>query len=90
MSKRSERYDGESLETVADWMAQSGAGSSNDQSARAEFLLRQTKFLQRSAEAAEKTAKATTQYTRYMFWSVLVLTLSFLASLILQIIVMYS
>lgn len=57
------------LDEVARFMGDSMAGSMNDQAGQAEFLRRQT-------QAAQDTAAATQKYTRYMFWSVVVLTLS--------------
>lgn len=65
----------------------------NDQMAKAEFFLRQTDAIIKQADAAIKQAAATDRmeehtkrYTKYMFWSVMVLTASFLAQLILEII----
>lgn len=63
-----------SLDEVADIMAGCTAGSVNDQTAKAEFLLRQTDYLRQqtehqkcAAEFAKETADFTKQYTRYMF-----------------------
>lgn len=73
--------DGKPLEEVANFMARAGSDSHNDQTARAEFLLRQTRSMERQAAAAEQTASETAKYTRFMFWSVLVLAASSLVSL---------
>lgn len=67
---------GKSLEEIADFAAGITTGSPNDQMAKTEFLLRQTFFQQQAAEAAIKTATETQRYTRYMFWSVVVLAVS--------------
>jgi hypothetical protein len=79
-----ERQDfvGKPHDEVANRMARSGPGSPNDQVVRAEFMLRQTVFMERQAAAAEKTATETARYTKYMFWSVLVLAVSSLVSLL--------
>ena len=66
-----------SLEEVARHMAGSQPSSQNDQESRAEFMRRQT-------EAAQGTAEATRKYTRYMFWSVVVLASSALGTFLLQ------
>jgi thiaminase len=64
------------LSQVADSMAATQPGSQNDQVAKAEFLFRQTQFVERQAKAAEETAAATKRYTRYMLWSVVILAAS--------------
>ena len=81
--------EGKSLEAVADLYAHSGPESPNDRLAQAEFLLRQSQFQERQAKAAEEaaraavaTAQATARYTKYMLWSVVVLTLSSIATLV--------
>ena len=51
-------------------------GSPNDQMAKTEILLKQTIFQQQASEAAIRTAVETQRYTRYMYWSVVVLTVS--------------
>jgi hypothetical protein len=66
-----------SIEDVARRMAAGMAGSPADQAARAEFARRQT-------VAAQDTASATQKYTRYMFWSVVVLAASAFGSLLLE------
>lgn len=80
-----------SMEDIADIMAKAAPNSSEDQLCRAEFLLRQTKLFERSAEAGERAAKAaidmaqqTERYTRYMFYSVLLLGASIFVSFILE------
>lgn len=80
-SRRESQFGGKPHDTVADFMATSGAGSPNDQQAHAEFLLRQTQFHERQAAATEKAAAATEKYTRYMFWSVVVLAIASVAQL---------
>lgn len=72
----SRQLAGKSLEEIADFSAGITMGSPNDQMAKTEFLLRQTLFQQQAAEAAIKTASETQRYTRYMFWSVVVLAVS--------------
>ncbi len=71
---------GKSLDEVADFMAGVTAGSGNDQAAKAEFLRRQTEFQRQATEAAIQTASETQRYTRYMFWSVVILAASSLLS----------
>ena len=85
-TRRQEFLAGKSLSQVADTMAGSEPNSRHAHMARAEFLLRQTEYAERAAKAAEDTAKQTAQYTRYMLWSVLLLGLSVLISLVLDII----
>ena len=65
-----------SLDEVSDYMARGQAESQVDQEGRAEFLLRQTK-------AVEETALHTKRYTKYMFWSVVVLALSALGNFLI-------
>ena len=77
-------FDGKPHEDVANFMARSSSDSQNDQLARAEFLLRQTKFMECQAVAAKQTARETARYTRYMFWSVFVLAVSSFLSLLIQ------
>jgi hypothetical protein len=67
-----------SLDDLADWMAGITMNSQNDQLVRAEFQRRQT-------VAAEDTAVFTQQNARYMLWSVIVLALSSIATLIVTI-----
>lgn len=64
------------LEAVANAMAGCEPGSQMDQIARAEFLFRQTDAQLGAARATEETARATSRYTRYMLWSVVVLAVS--------------
>jgi hypothetical protein len=71
-------FDGKAHEEVANYMATKMVNSQEDQAARAEFLLRQTNFMERQALATEK-------YTKYMFWSVVVLAASSLITLLIQI-----
>ncbi len=67
------------LDEVSEHMVGGQATSQVDQEARAEFLLRQTK-------AVEETALHTKRYTKYMFWSVVVLALSALGSFLIVLI----
>jgi hypothetical protein len=78
------------LEYIAGVMSGSGAGTTNDQRARAAFARLQTVAQQqgaaaqeraaRSQEVAAEAAKETAEYTRknarYLLWSVIVLALS--------------
>ena len=72
---------GKALEEVADFMARGNAGSLSDQIAKSEFALRQTLFQEDVAKAAKETADYTQRYTRYMFWSVVILAISAFGSL---------
>jgi hypothetical protein len=85
-TKREESFTGKPLETVADVMAGCQSGSQMDQISRAEFLLRQTKAQIDAAKATTETAHHTKRYTRYMFWSVVILALSALGTFILGLI----
>lgn len=76
---------GKPLTETADLMASSASNTHADQMAKAEFLRRQTEFIEREAKAAEETSKSTRQYTKYMLWSVIILTLSTFGTLILEI-----
>lgn len=75
MTDRERMFNGKPLSEVANVMAGCMTNSQNDQAAKAEFFLRQT-------EAQIQTASATVKYTRYMFWSVVVLALASIANLI--------
>lgn len=77
MTRRDDKLTGKPLEYVADVMAGCEPGSMQDQMAKSEFYLRQT-------DAQVTTAESTRKYTRYMFWSVVVLTLSSLANLVIS------
>ena len=59
-------------------------GSLNDQMAKAEFALLQTNLQKEATEASKQTALYTQRYTRYMFWSVVILALSSFASFVLS------
>lgn len=74
-TRRAQTFDGQSNEKVADIMAGCAESSKNDQMAKAEFFLRQT-------NAIMNTAEHTKRYTRYMFWSVIILATSSLAQII--------
>tara|TARA_B100000315_G_scaffold211443_1_gene208224 strand:- start:3053 stop:3298 length:246 start_codon:yes stop_codon:yes gene_type:complete len=78
-----QKHKNHTLEEVSDHMAGGQATSDIDQAARAEFLLRQTK-------AIEETAKHTKCYTKYMFWSVVILALSALGSFLLAVLKYFS
>ncbi|GEM_PF-6211219 len=64
-TRRAKTFKDKPLEYVADVMAGCDENSVNNRMAKAEFYLRQT-------EAAQGTAEYTKRYTRYMFWSVVV------------------
>ena len=81
---------GKSLDEIADFMADVTQGSPNDQMARAEFLLRQTNLQKEVAKAAKETALYTRRYTRYMFWSVVMLAVSAIASLVVNLLAFVS
>ena len=79
-----QKHKNHTLEEVSEHMAAGETTSSRvDQAARAEFFLRQTK-------AAEETAKYTKRYTKYMFWSVVILALSALGSFLLAVLKYFS
>lgn len=65
---REQLFKDKPLSEIADAMGNSQANSQNDQTAKAEFPLRQT-------DAIEQTAKQTALYTKYMFWSVVLLAI---------------
>jgi hypothetical protein len=75
----------QSLDDLTDRMASVTIGSPNDQAVRAEFLRRQTLAAIEAAKAAENTAKFTRDSARYMLWSVAVLAISSVATLIVTI-----
>jgi hypothetical protein len=85
MSSLRDQISGKTLEQVADFMANVTPGSPNDQTAKAELLLRQTQFQREASEAAKDTAEHTKRYTRYMLWSVIILAVSAAGSLIISI-----
>jgi hypothetical protein len=79
-------FEGPSSEHVADIMSGCQQGSPNDQAAQAEFLLRQTRLQEEATKAAKETAEYTRRYTRYMFWSVVLLALSALGTFIVSLV----
>lgn len=85
MQSLRQQLSGKSLEEVADFMANVTPGSPNDQIAKAEFLLLQTKFQIEASQAAKDTALYTRSYTRYMFWSVVILAVSAVGSLVVSV-----
>jgi hypothetical protein len=86
MSSTREQLSKKTDEEVANFMAGVSQGSPNDQAAKAEFMLRQTKLQRETTQAAIDTALYTRRYTRYMFWSVVILALSAVGSFIVSII----
>jgi folate-binding Fe-S cluster repair protein YgfZ len=68
---------------VAEFMLKAAPDSVNDYRGRVEFLLRQTEYQERAALATEQAAKSTARYTKYMFWSVIVLAASVLVSILM-------
>jgi hypothetical protein len=76
MQNRKEQFEDKPLENIADVMSGSQAGSEKDQMARAEFLLRQTKYHKGATDAAKETAAHSKKYNRYMLASVAILALS--------------
>jgi hypothetical protein len=85
MDKDRQVLGGQSLDDLADRMASVTPGSPNDQAVRAEFLRRQTLAAIDEATAAQDTAKFTRNSARYMLWSVIVLALPSMATLIVTI-----
>ncbi len=79
-------FDGISLEEVARRIADADPNSHTAHHGRTEFLLRQSQWQHAAAEATERTAKSTAEYTKYMFWSVVILAGSALASFIIELI----
>jgi len=69
---------GASLDDVTGRMIAGMPNASSELEARAEFMRRQT-------VAAQETAAATQRYTRYMFWSVVVLTGSALGTFVVEV-----
>ncbi|EKD73163.1 MAG: hypothetical protein ACD_45C00426G0005 [uncultured bacterium] len=78
MTKRDELFKDQPLEKVADVMAGCLTDSINDRAAQAEFCMRQTR-------AVIDTADATKKYTKYMFWSVVILAVSSVVNVLLQV-----
>ncbi|MCK4261633.1 hypothetical protein KAW55_01280 [bacterium] len=85
-SEREKKFLDKPLERVADVMAGCDPTSRNDQLAKSEFLLRQTKAQISASKATEETAIYTKKYTKYMFWSVVVLAASAVGSFVLNLI----
>ena len=84
------RLDGEPLSEVARMMASCQPGSFNDQTAKAEFFLRQTQFQEKVAKAAEETAKQTSRSVKYMLWSVIALTASVIVKVVFDLISFFN
>jgi hypothetical protein len=74
-----------SLDELADWMAENTAGSYMEVIARAEFLRRQALSQDAATEAARDTAKFTRESARYLLWSVVVLAISSMVTLVVTI-----
>jgi hypothetical protein len=86
MSSTRRELANKSNDEIADFMAGVTQGSLNDQAAKAEFMLRQTNLQKEATQAAKDTALYTQRYTRYMFWSVVVLALSAVGTFVVSII----
>lgn len=65
-----------SNEDVSERMATAGTSLDTKNATKAEFLLRQTVAAKGATEAAKDTATYTKRYTKYMFWSVVILAAS--------------
>jgi hypothetical protein len=81
---------GKSLEWLADAAANRDEDSDVGWALRSEFLYRQTEAQVRQAEAAERTAEASitsakqmVRYTRYMFWTMVFIAVSTVATVAL-------
>lgn len=85
-TRREKELSDKTLETVANFMADSSPGSEDDHMAQAEFLLRQTKAQIEASVATKETAFYTKRYTCYMLWSVIILAVSALGTLVLNLV----
>lgn len=73
----SREFENKILEEIAERMGESDKSSRVDQRAQAEFLLRQTKAVQDTAEHNRK-------YAKYMFWTVVIMAISFILNTYFQ------
>lgn len=90
MSTRHDKLlDEKPLPEIADFLAKSAPNSPDSHVARAEFLLREAQFAERQALAAEETMRQTARYTKYMFWSVTLLAVSVISSIVFEFIRLY-
>jgi hypothetical protein len=86
MPSRREQLLGDlSDEALADYHATVGPGSQSEQEVQAEYMLRQMQMQREVADAAIETANYTRQSARYMRWSVIVLAVSALLTLVVAI-----
>lgn len=69
-----------SHDELADYLANYTPGTPGEAAPRAEFLLRQTQFIERQAIAAERAAQLTRRYTTYMLLTAIATFLTALAT----------
>jgi len=74
------------LDEVADWVSNITPDSINEMAGKAEFMLRQTRLQERATDAAIESAKFARHTAFYMFLTVVILTISSTATLVLTII----
>jgi len=93
MQNTRQQLSGISDDDLADFMASISPGTSNEMTARAEFLRRQTALQREATQAAKDAAQAardTAEYTkinaRHMLWSVGVLAFSAAISAVVSLI----
>lgn len=73
----SREFENKRPEEIAERMGEADQGSRVDQRAQAEFLLRQTKAIQDTAEYNRR-------YAKYMFWTLIIMAMSLLVSCYFQ------
>ena len=83
---RNKAFGGKSIEEIADFMIEKAERLEGTvyYAGHVEFMYRQTKAQQDAACATEATAKYTKQYTRYVFWTVVIMAVSMIAKLIIE------
>ena len=75
----------EKLDNALDVMGKGKTqGTQSEQFAKAEFKRTQIDLQERTTNAAEDTAKSSMEYARFIFWTLLILVFSALATYIFQ------
>ncbi len=84
-SRREQLLGDMSAEALADYHSNVGPGSQAEQAVQAEYMLRQMQMQREVADAAIEAANYTRKSARYMLWSVIVLAMSALLTLVISV-----
>lgn len=84
-SRREQLLGDMSAEALADYHSHVGPGSQAEQEVQAEYMLRQMQMQREVADAAIEAANYTRQAARYMLWSVILLAVSALLTIVVSV-----